>query len=65
MCERFTQAFSDTIGNWCEAHNIALTGHMMAEATLGSQTAALGESMRGYRSFQIPGIDVLCDSMEG
>jgi len=65
VCERFTRAFSDTIGNWCEAHNIALTGHMMAEATLGSQTAALGESMRGYRSFQIPGIDVLCDAMEG
>lgn len=65
VCERFTQAFADTIGNWCEDHNIALTGHMMAEATLHSQTAALGESMRGYRSFQIPGIDVLCDAMEG
>lgn len=64
VCERFTQAFSDTIGNWCEAHNIALTGHMMEEATLSSQTAALGESIRGYRSFQIPGIDVLCDATE-
>ena len=64
VCERFTQAFSDTIGNWCGAHNIALTGHMMEEPTLRSQTAALGESIRGYRSFQIPGIDVLCDQME-
>ncbi|MDP6631502.1 MAG: glycosyl hydrolase [Kiritimatiellia bacterium] len=64
VCERFTQAFSDQIGDWCEAHGIALTGHMMEECSLGSQTAALGESMRGYRSFQIPGIDVLCDATE-
>jgi hypothetical protein len=64
VCERFTQAFSDTIGDWCEKHGIALTGHMMAEQTLESQTNALGESMRGYRSFQIPGIDVLLDRME-
>ncbi|MDT8389068.1 MAG: glycosyl hydrolase [Lentisphaeria bacterium] len=64
VCERFTQAFSDTIGHWCDQHGIALTGHMMEEATLHSQTAALGESMRGYRSFQIPGIDVLCDRMD-
>lgn len=29
-----------------------------------SQTAALGEAMRSYRSFHIPGIDILCDSRE-
>ena len=39
-----------------------LTGHMMEEPTLRlSQTAALGETMRSYRSFQLPGIDMLCD----
>ncbi len=64
VCERFTQAFSDQVGQWCEDHNIALTGHMMSENSLNSQTNALGESMRGYRSFQIPGIDILCDWME-
>lgn len=64
VCERFTQAFSDTVGHWCDEHGIALTGHMMEEPTLHSQTAALGESMRGYRSFQIPGIDVLCDEID-
>ncbi len=64
VCERFTQAFSDQIGDWCEAHGIALTGHMMNEPTLHSQTISLGETMRCYRLFQIPGIDVLCDEME-
>jgi hypothetical protein len=64
VCERFAQAFADTIGGWCRNNGIALTGHMMDEPTLTSQTAALGEAMRHYRSFQIPGIDMLCDWME-
>jgi hypothetical protein len=41
-----------------------LTGHMMEEPTLESQTHALGEAMRSYRSFQFPGIDMLCDRHE-
>lgn len=64
ICERFSSAFADNIGNWCRNHGIALTGHMMEEPTLESQTAALGEAMRSYRSFDIPGIDMLCDSRE-
>jgi len=64
VCERFTQAFSDTIGQWCDRHGIALTGHMMAEHSLDSQTSALGETMRGYRAFNLPGIDVLLDRVE-
>jgi hypothetical protein len=64
VCERFAQAFVDVIGTWCEKNGIALTGHLMEEPTLKSQTAALGEAMRNYRKFQIPGIDVLIDKME-
>ena len=37
-----------------------LTGHMNEEPTLLSQTSVLGEAMRSYRSFQLPGIDMLC-----
>ncbi|HEY5561371.1 MAG TPA: hypothetical protein VIK72_06365 [Clostridiaceae bacterium] len=64
LCERFTTAFSDNIGNWCMEHGIMLTGHMMSEESLASQTGALGEAMRAYRSFQLPGIDMLCDKRE-
>lgn len=60
VCERFTEAFSDTIGNWCEKNRLPLTGHMMSEPTLNSQTRATSEAMRSYRSFQLPGIDMLC-----
>ena len=64
IAERFAQAFADQCGNWCEKHGLALTGHMMDEPSLHSQTIALGETMRSYRSFQLPGIDMLCDNRE-
>jgi len=64
ICERFTEAFADNCGAWCREHDLALTGHMMEEPTLESQTAALGEAMRAYRGFDLPGIDMLCARFE-
>jgi hypothetical protein len=64
LSERFANAFSDRLGAWCQQHGIALTGHLMAEATLASQMGAVGECMRHYRGFQIPGIDLLQDSYQ-
>lgn len=64
IAERFASAYADTLGNWCKEHNIKLTGHMMEEPTLKSQTCLIGEAMRSYRSFGQPGIDMLCDWRE-
>lgn len=64
ICERFTEAFADNCGAWCRRHGLALTGHMMQEPTLHSQTGSLGETMRAYRAFDLPGIDMLCGDME-
>ncbi len=64
IAERFAEAFADTCGSWCRENGIALTGHMMEEPSLHSQTAALGEAMRSYRGFDLPGIDMLCASFE-
>ena len=64
VAERFAEAYADQIGAWCQAHNILLTGHMMQEPSLEGQTMVLGESMRSYRSFAVPGIDMLCDRRE-
>lgn len=64
VCERFTRAFADQVGKWCKEHHIMLTGHMMREPFLEWQTMALGEAMRSYRAFDIPGIDMLCDRRE-
>lgn len=64
ICERFTAAFSDQIGAWCDSHSLYLTGHMLSEPTLTSQTKACGEAMRPLRAFGIPGIDILSDERE-
>ncbi len=64
ISELFASSFADTVGEWCKENGIALTGHMMEEPSLESQTAALGETMRSYRNFQLPGIDMLCNSHE-
>ncbi|MDR2375295.1 MAG: hypothetical protein LBD96_02535 [Treponema sp.] len=64
VAERFVSAFTDTLGAWCENHHIALTGHFLSERTLYQQTLRLGEAMRCYRAFQLPGIDILIDDKE-
>ncbi len=64
IAERFAEAFADICGDWCRKNGIALTGHMMDEPTLRSQTSALGDAMRSYRGFDIPGIDMLCANFE-
>ena len=63
IAERFAQRLRRyRAAAGAQEHGLMLTGHMMEEPTLHSQTAALGEAMRSYRSFQLPGIDMLCDS---
>lgn len=64
VAERFASAFGDTISNWCGRHRATLTGHMLAEPQLHSQTRGGGEVMRVMRGFQLPGIDMLSDKME-
>ena len=64
VTERFVSAFFDQCGMWCADHNIMFTGHMMDEPTLEGQTHAVGEVMRSYRAFQIPGIDMLGDERQ-
>jgi hypothetical protein len=64
IAERFSQAFAGTISRWCQKNDIRLTGHLMQESPLSSQTNAIGDAMRSLSYFQIPGIDILCDSHE-
>jgi hypothetical protein len=64
VCDRFVEAFMDQISDWCRGHGIALTGHLMQEPRLLTQTESLGEAMRGYRNLDVPGIDMLCDARE-
>ena len=64
LTDRFLDSYCRQIGDWCQNHNLALTGHVMGESSLEDQTQAVGDAMRCYRSFGIPGIDMLCDFHE-
>lgn len=64
ITELFACAFGDQCGKWCDDHGIMLTGHLLLEETLQQQTSAIGETMRSYRGFGLPGIDILCDQRE-
>lgn len=64
MAERFARSYMDPIAAWCGAHGLYATGHYMSERTLFSQTIRLGDCMRLYRNYQLPGIDILCDDKE-
>ena len=60
----FTDAYCRQIGDWCEAHGLMSTGHLLGEDSLGGQSSNTGEAMRCYREFQLPGIDNLCDNRD-
>ncbi len=64
ICERFSQAYFSKCSKWCEEHNILFTGHLQDEDKLYSQTCVMGEAMRLYRYFTLPGIDLICDKIE-
>lgn len=63
-CALFTEAFSKQIGKWCDKNGIKFTGHLLLEETLSSQTSAVGDTMRAYGYYGLPGMDLLCNHRE-
>lgn len=61
LSQMFAKSYCKQIGDWCEAHNLISTGHLLSEDSLRGQASSVGEAMRCYREFQLPGIDNLCD----
>ena len=51
VTERFSQAFAAQLGQWCGKNGLLLTGHMMEEPTLFSQTRATGKRCGRWRTF--------------
>ncbi|MBQ6165615.1 MAG: hypothetical protein IJK23_14180 [Clostridia bacterium] len=64
VSDLFAENFAGRCGKWCDEHGLALTGHLMNEPELCGQTEFVGDAMRSYRYFGIPGIDMLCDNRE-
>jgi hypothetical protein len=62
LTDLFVHHFTRPIGEWCDAHGIALTGHLLEEETLSRQCPTIGAAMPHYPHMQWPGIDVLGDA---
>lgn len=58
----FTQNFAKPCREWCEAHGLKLTGHILHEDNLSIQTSVTGSCMRYYEYMDYPGIDVLAEN---
>lgn len=52
----FADGWVKTLADWCDAHNIELTGHV-GEEELINPTATTGDLMKAFRDQHIPGID--------
>ena len=61
--ELLRSAYFEQVHDWCKAHHILFSGHLMMEDTLSSQLARAGATMPYYKYFDIPGIDYLTAEM--
>ena len=57
----FIEGFLKPVNDWCRAHNLTLTGHVLHEDNLVSQAVPNGAMMRNYEYMDSPGIDVLTE----
>lgn len=57
--ELFVTHFTQQIYDWCTAHGVQLTGHMVLEEDLLAQITSNGAVMPHYEFFHLPGMDWL------
>lgn len=57
----FLERFAMPIRDWCDAHGMIFTGHVLHEDSLMNQTVPNGSLMRFYEYMGYPGVDVLTE----
>lgn len=57
--KRFNECYFEKITDWCEKHNVSLTGHLMCDDIPSEATAYNGNFLNNLSSFSIPGIDFI------
>lgn len=61
---RYGESYFAVIGEWCQNHHLAFTGHFLQEDKLGLCVRVNGAVMPNYVYQQIPGIDMLCEKAD-
>lgn len=59
VTDLFSESFFKQIYDWCNTHQLKLTGHAVNEENLRVQVASNGACMAHYEYFHIPGMDWL------
>lgn len=59
VTDLFSFAYMKQIYDWCEQHNLKLTGHLLREENMMIQLPVNGACMPHYECFHIPGMDWL------
>ncbi len=59
--ELFLENFAEPYYEWCKRNNLLVTGHVLHEDNLASQTTMCGSVMRYYEYMDYPGMDNLCE----
>ena len=59
--ELFLESFAKPYYEWCRRNNLLVTGHVLHEDNLASQTTMCGSVMRYYEYMDYPGMDNLCE----
>ena len=59
--ELFLENFAKPYYEWCRRNNLLVTGHVLHEDNLASQTTMCGSVMRYYEYMDYPGMDNLCE----
>ena len=54
---QFRKAFLKPIREWCSAHNLLLTGHLMDESSPAGALRASGQPLETTGTFSLPGMD--------
>jgi hypothetical protein len=58
------ETYFGQLQEWCKAHGVASSGHLLGEETMVWQTDFDGSPFPSYRKFDIPGIDMILSDPE-
>ncbi len=57
ISERFNKCYISKIADWCHAHGVLMTGHLMEDNDPVGSTRQSGNLLKNLSSFGMPGID--------
>lgn len=57
--KKYRKCFLRKLSDWCNKHNVALTGHLMEDTTPHGATKQCGDLLKALSCMDIPGIDEL------